>query len=84
MRTVGAFEAKTYLSKLLDQVEAGETIVITRHGEPIAELVPARSRRQAAATSALIGEIRQSRKGEDRGVSKGTRIAELIAAGRKY
>jgi prevent-host-death family protein len=38
--TVGAFEAKTHLSTLLDRVELGETIVITRHGSPIARLEP--------------------------------------------
>lgn len=40
MRTVGIFEAKTHLSNLLDQVENGEQIVITKHGRPIAKLVP--------------------------------------------
>jgi prevent-host-death family protein len=37
---VGAFEAKNKLSALLDRVEMGEVIVITRHGKPIAKLVP--------------------------------------------
>jgi prevent-host-death family protein len=41
-REVGAFEAKTHLSQLLDAVEEGETITITRHGKPVAALVPAR------------------------------------------
>jgi len=38
--TVGAHDAKTNLGQLLDRVEHGESIVITRHGEPIARLVP--------------------------------------------
>jgi prevent-host-death family protein len=38
--TVGAFDAKTKLSELLDRVEAGEVIVITRHGAPVATLQP--------------------------------------------
>jgi prevent-host-death family protein len=38
--TLGAFDAKTRLSELLDRVEAGEVIVITRHGAPIATLQP--------------------------------------------
>lgn len=42
MRTVGTFEAKTKLSELLDLVEAGEEIAITRHGKPVATLVSAR------------------------------------------
>lgn len=37
---VGAYEAKTKLSELLDRVEKGERITITRHGKPIAEIVP--------------------------------------------
>ncbi len=37
---VGAYEAKTKLSELLDRVENGERITITRHGKPIAEIVP--------------------------------------------
>lgn len=40
METVGAFEAKTHLSSLLERVSCGESIVITRHGNPIAKLVP--------------------------------------------
>lgn len=38
--TVGAFEAKTRLSELLAQVEAGEQVTITKHGRPVARLVP--------------------------------------------
>lgn len=40
MDTVGTFEAKTHLTQLLDRVAAGEQITITRHGTPIARLVP--------------------------------------------
>jgi prevent-host-death family protein len=40
MTTIGAFEAKTKLSELLDRVEQGEEIVITRRGKPAARLVP--------------------------------------------
>jgi prevent-host-death family protein len=40
MRSVGAFEAKTHLAALLDAVSAGEQITITRHGRPVALLVP--------------------------------------------
>jgi prevent-host-death family protein len=40
MRTVGTFEAKTHLSALLEQVERGEEITITRHGKAVARLVP--------------------------------------------
>jgi prevent-host-death family protein len=39
MITVGAFDAKTHLSALLDRVAAGEEVTITKHGKPIARLV---------------------------------------------
>jgi prevent-host-death family protein len=42
MRTVGSYEAKTHLPRLLDQVERGETITITKRGRPVALLSPAR------------------------------------------
>jgi prevent-host-death family protein len=41
MTTVGTFEAKTRLSALLERVELGEEITITRHGKAVARLVPA-------------------------------------------
>ena len=40
MHTVGAFEAKTHLSELLEEVQSGGQIVITKHGHPVAKLVP--------------------------------------------
>lgn len=40
MQTIGAFEAKTHFSSLLEKVEKGEHIIITKHGHPIAKLVP--------------------------------------------
>ena len=43
METVGSYHAKTHLPQLLARVEHGETITITRHGKPIARLVPAGS-----------------------------------------
>jgi prevent-host-death family protein len=44
MREIGAFAAKNTLGTLLDAAERGEEIVITRHGRPVARLVPASSR----------------------------------------
>ena len=40
MKTVGAFEAKTHFARLLERVANGEQIVITKHGTPVARLVP--------------------------------------------
>ncbi len=80
MREVGAFEAKTKLGQLLDRVEAGEEIVITRHGKVVARLVPPggpgidRERARAAAR-----RIRAMRKGVTLG---GLKIKDLINEGR--
>ncbi len=40
MKTVGAFEGKTHFSRLLSEAEAGETIIITKNGRPVARLEP--------------------------------------------
>ena len=85
MTTVGAFEAKTKLAELLDKVEAGESIVITRHGKPVARLVPAAAgEAERVRKRAVIDEIRRKRAGWDRGAKPGSTIAELIKAGRRY
>ena len=46
MRQIQASEAKTHLPQLLDEVERGETLIITRHGRAIARIVPERDQRQ--------------------------------------
>jgi prevent-host-death family protein len=53
MREIQASEAKTHLPQILDAVERGETVVITRHGRPIARLVPEAERRQAEIDQAI-------------------------------
>lgn len=58
METVGAFEAKNTLGSLLDRVEAGEEIVITRHGRAVARLVPNVGRANKDETRAAIDRIR--------------------------
>jgi len=55
MREIQASEAKTHLLKLLDEVERGETLLITRHGRPIARIVPQLDVRQQEIDKALAG-----------------------------
>jgi len=55
MREIQASEAKAHLPQLLDDVERGETLIITRHGRPIARLVPERDRRQEEVDKAIAG-----------------------------
>lgn len=52
MREIAASEAKTHFLRLLDEVEAGESFVITRHGKPIARLESERRRQMSAAEAA--------------------------------
>jgi prevent-host-death family protein len=61
MRHVQSSEAKARFSELLDQVEQGETIVITRHGKPIARIVPDAAQRQARIDKA-IADIKELQK----------------------
>ena len=84
MARVGSFEAKTNLSELLDKVEAGETVTITRHGKPVAQLVPVQSDHDPDAMRALVEEIKRTRVGRGKPAGPGTTIPELIKAGRKY
>ncbi|OHC75593.1 MAG: prevent-host-death family protein [Rhodospirillales bacterium RIFCSPLOWO2_12_FULL_58_28] len=53
MREIQASEAKAHLSQLLDDVEHGETLIITRHGRSIARLVPEHDRRQEEVDKAI-------------------------------
>lgn len=53
MIEVGAFDAKTHLSSLLDRVIQGEEVLITRRGAPVARLVPAKQARKASAVAAI-------------------------------
>jgi prevent-host-death family protein len=53
MREIQASEAKTHLPQLLDEVEQGASVVITRHGRPIARLIPEESIRRAARSEAV-------------------------------
>jgi prevent-host-death family protein len=59
MREIGAFEAKNRLSELLQRVERGEEVVITRRGRAVAKLVPASPRPGGSAARAAVEEIRK-------------------------
>jgi prevent-host-death family protein len=61
MRALQASEAKPHLASLLDDVERGETLIITRHGKPIARIVPEAELRRAEVDRALA-EIEKFRK----------------------
>jgi prevent-host-death family protein len=66
MTIIGAFEAKTHLSALLDRVAKGEEIVITKHGRPVARLVGVESADLARARDA-VEKLKVLRKGSTLG-----------------
>ena len=79
MRSVGAFEAKTHLAALLDAVSAGEQITITRHGRPVARLVPAAAE-PSSSVAQTIERLRRFSKGQS---LEGLSLAELRDQGRR-
>ena len=79
MQTVGAYEAKTHLAELLDQVARGERITITRHGAPVAVLVPV-PRADRPDPGETIEELHRFRRGIRLG---GLTLKELIEEGRR-
>ena len=82
MKTVGAFQAKTQLSQLLDQVEKGEMVTITRHGRPVAILTPVAPARPAKTGQQWLAETKRLRKGITLGGA--VTIRQLIDEGRRY
>lgn len=81
MRNIQSSEAKARFSELLDDVERGETIVITRHGQPVARIVPENEERQAE-TLRTMERIEKFRKTMPR-----LTLAELLSMrheGHKY
>src|SRR6266404_8518571 len=63
MKTVGVFQAKTQLSQLLDEVEKGEAVTITRHGRPVAVLAPVERARPSKTGEQWLTEMKRLRKG---------------------
>jgi prevent-host-death family protein len=74
VRTIQASEAKAHLPELLGEVERGETLIIARHGRPIARLVPEADRRREEIDYALAG-IQALRRGLGR-----IAVAEILSA----
>jgi len=79
MSEVGAFEAKTHLPRLLERVRKGERFVITKHGNPVAELIPFR-KRDPEKIRAAIDDLKAFQEGHSLG---GLPVRELIEEGGK-
>ena len=80
MESVGAYDAKTHLPQLLDRVARGERITVTKHGKPVAEIVPPRENR-AVDPCAAVDAMKRLRK---RNTLGGVSLRELIDEGRRF
>lgn len=80
MRRLGAYEAKTHLSRLLSEVERGESFAITKHGREVALLVPAAGSASSITPEKAVAGLRTFRKGRRLGPST---IRQLIDEGRR-
>jgi len=79
METVGAYEAKTHLTQLLERVAKGEKITITKHGVPVTTLEPADPSKRTSARD-VIDQLKRFRSGHR---LKGLSIRDLIEKGRR-
>lgn len=80
MKEIGAFEAKNRFGSLLDLVEQGEEVVITRRGKVVARLVPGRDGPDRNAVAEAARRIEARRTGAKLG---GLRIKDLVSEGRR-
>lgn len=80
MPDIGAFEAKTHLPRLLRRVQTGERFVITRHGRPVAELIPFRTT-DPDEVQAAIDDLKAFQATHSLG---GLSVRDMIEEGRRY
>lgn len=79
MQTIGAYDAKTHLPRLLDEIDSGgKTFVITKNGRPVARLGPARGRN--VPPGEVIAALRAAREGAR---LDGLKVRDLIDEGRR-
>ncbi len=81
METIGAFDAKTHLSALLDRVARGERITITRHGVPAATLVPVGESERRLTHREIVEGMRALRKRIKHDTMS---VREMVNEGRRY
>jgi prevent-host-death family protein len=82
MESVGSFEAKTHLPQLLERVAKGEEFTITKHGKPVARLVPVSITQSKPDVRQVIEELKAFSKGNSLG--DGITVRDLIEDGRRF
>jgi len=83
MIAIGVYDAKTQLPKLLERVRRGERFLITKHGRPVAELVPARAE-AAPDVKQIIQQMQEWQEREGPTLGTGVTIQELREEGRRF
>ena len=83
MRRMSLADTKAHLSAVVDEVEAGEEIVITRRGQPVARIVAER-KRPAGNASALIKELRAFVLAQPKQAESGVQLVRRVRDGARY
>lgn len=80
MEAVGAYDAKTHLPHLLDEVAAGKSLLITKRGFPVARLVPVDAEVETRTPEEAVAALRAARRGARLGELS---LREMIEEGRR-
>ena len=79
MATVGIYEARTRWSELIGKVSKGEEVTVTRHGVPVARIVPIDGQKKASVREA-IESLKEFRRGN---TLRGLNLKKMIEEGRR-
>lgn len=83
MTAIGIYDAKTQLPKLLDRVSRGERFLITKHGRPVAQLVPAAAE-ETADVKEIIRQMEEWQQRQGPSLGPDLTIRELREEGRRF
>lgn len=81
MTRISVTEAKAQLTELVRRAEAGDEVILTRHGQPAVRLVPMRPRPDVASRRALLDAVRASGRGKAAGGPEAARSQDFLYDG---
>ena len=81
MEHIGIYEARSRFSKLVERVEAGDEVILTRRGQPVARMIRVGDKTRAGARAAAVKRIRALRKRMNLKISR-AEVKQAIAKGR--
>jgi prevent-host-death family protein len=83
MQTIGAFDAKTHFSQIIEQVLTGEEFTVTKHGKPVARIVPIAAVADETMAQHRL-QVARSLKASRIRLKSGDTMRQFIDEGRKY